>query len=70
MSKERIAELPRVCEYCENAVKIADDEFVLCQHKGVVDKGYCCRRFSYDILKRIPLPPARLITPDPNEFNL
>ncbi|MCI8589912.1 MAG: hypothetical protein HFE77_04295 [Clostridiales bacterium] len=70
MSKEQAIERPQFCAFCEHAVCIADRENVLCKHKGVVNKEYRCRHFSYDLLKRIPTPPAQLFIPDANELKL
>jgi len=70
MSKDQSIERPQFCTFCEHAVCIADHENVLCRYKGVVNKEYQCRRFSYDLLKRIPTPPARLFIPDANEIKI
>ncbi len=53
-------ELERVCAYCENASPLYDRDFMLCQKKGVVGSGHVCRRFSYDPLKRVPVPRRRV----------
>lgn len=53
------ADLPRVCRFCERAALINDDENVLCSERGIVSSEYCCRKYSYDPLKRAPkIPPA------------
>ena len=44
----------KMCEYCRFAGHIAGTEDMLCDKKGVVPKGYTCRRFLYDPLKRVP----------------
>lgn len=41
------------CEYCSRGVRI-NDEQVLCMKKGVVPPDWCCRKFDYDPLKRVP----------------
>lgn len=52
-------DLPRVCEFCEHAAIINDECNVLCDTKGIVNREYKCKKFSYDPLKRVPrtLPP-------------
>ena len=42
---------------------------ILCRHKGVVSPYYCCRKFSYDPLMRVP---RRQVLPelDPKDFTL
>lgn len=56
-------ELDRVCAYCENASALHNRDFMLCKKRGVVSSGYVCRRFSYDPLKRVPMP-RRIIDDD------
>ncbi len=52
-------DLPRVCEFCERATLLSDECNVLCADKGIVNREYKCKKFSYDPLKRVPhaLPP-------------
>lgn len=50
----KIDKSERICAYCEKASKLFDADTVLCKDKGVVSKGYSCKRFSYDPLKRVP----------------
>lgn len=49
-------DIEKVCAYCENASVLHDRDFMLCRRKGVVSAGHLCRHFSYDPLKRIPVP--------------
>ncbi len=49
-------EVAKVCIYCENATVIADEENVLCSLCGIVNKEFCCKKFAYDPLKRVPRP--------------
>ena len=49
------------CSYCTHGTKISDEE-VACLKRGVVSSGGCCRKFSYDPLKRRPPKPAPLNT--------
>ena len=60
------SDLPRVCQFCENASPLCDEDNVLCLRKGIVNKEYCCRRYAYDPLKRVPkpLPPFPKLSPD------
>ncbi len=44
----------KICAYCENAAPLFHEDTVLCSDKGIVNKGYTCRKFSYDPLKRVP----------------
>ena len=48
--------LERACAYCIYSALLDDEENVLCRKKGVVDAGFCCRKFRYDVLKRKPRP--------------
>ena len=64
------SEIPCVCEFCEYATPISDDDNVLCRHKGIVHREYHCRRFFYDPLKRVPKPPAQFLTPDTDNMKL
>jgi hypothetical protein len=58
------ADLPRVCRFCERATLINDEDNVLCSVKGIVFADYCCRKFSYDPLKREPKMPPPIPKPD------
>lgn len=58
------ADLPRVCRFCERATLISDEENVLCSVRGIVLADYCCRKFSYDPLKREPKMPPPIPKPD------
>jgi hypothetical protein len=49
------------CAYCVHARRINDSQ-VACLHKGVVDAGGKCFRFTYDPLRRVPPRPAALKT--------
>lgn len=60
MANKSRRELDRACVYCENASLLQDKDFVLCRRHGVVNAGHSCRRFSYDPLKRIPVPRKRV----------
>ncbi len=60
MAKKRKSDFDKACCYCENASPLHDKDFMLCKLHGVVSSGHLCRRFSYDPLKRIPMPRKRL----------
>ncbi len=47
-------ELEQICAKCEHSRLIFDPDNVLCELNGIVDAAYCCRKFVYDPLKRIP----------------
>ncbi len=46
--------LNKICAYCEYACTIYDEDAMLCQRRGVVSKGFHCKKFSYDPLKHQP----------------
>jgi hypothetical protein len=47
-----VSEEERYCAFCEHAALLRDEDYVLCEKKGVVSSTFVCRRFSYDVLKR------------------
>lgn len=44
------------CAYCEHASPLSDHQEFLCRYKGVVQASYRCKKFTYDLLKRVPSP--------------
>ena len=48
------AHIAPACAYCLHGSTAADPKMILCKRKGVVSPYYCCRKFSYDPLMRIP----------------
>ena len=54
--KSEKSEVSKLCIYCENATVIADEENILCSLHGIVNKEFCCKKFAYDPLKRVPRP--------------
>ena len=70
MKKSESKEIAKVCEYCEHAKIISDDEYVLCELKGPVAHGHRCRKFSYDPLKRSPIPPRKFDIPTKEELEI
>ena len=63
------AHIAPACAYCLHGSTAADPKMILCKRKGVVSPYYCCRKFSYDPLMRIP---RRQVLPelDPRDFTL
>lgn len=63
------AKIAPACVYCLNGNPAADPKMVLCRYRGVVSPYYCCRRFDYDPLLRVP---RRQVLPelDPRDFSL
>ena len=53
--KKAADNIEKICAMCEHAEKIFDDENVLCEKKGIVSGTYHCRKFTYDILKHVPV---------------
>lgn len=49
-------QIPRMCQFCENATAISDDENILCSKHGIVNKAFRCKKYAYDPLKRVPKP--------------
>lgn len=70
MATKEQREIARVCEYCEYAKEIRDEQNVLCAIKGIVARGYHCRRFCYDLLKRTPAAPRAFTVPGEDELRL
>ena len=57
----------KYCYLCEHAREIQDEQWVLCQKRGVVARDYHCRRFSLDVFKLSPTPNvAPLFDPEQN----
>ncbi len=70
MKKSERKEIAKVCEYCEHAKTICDDEYMLCELKGPVAYGNSCKKFSYDPLKRAPIPPRAFEIPTKEELEI
>lgn len=43
------------CEYCDFGKRAKDGDKVLCDKRGLVDASFCCNKFVYSPLKRIPV---------------
>lgn len=71
MSRKIIGNQEPRCEYCKIGKLSADKETVLCPKKGIMDKHYCCKKFRYDPLKRVPKKNTpELMKFSPEDFEL
>ncbi len=43
-----------MCIYCEHGKKIIATDDIICSKKGIVKPDYCCKKFKYTPLNRIP----------------
>lgn len=73
MSKKD-SEIEKICAMCEMSQKIFDEDNVLCRKRGIVSATGYCKKFVYDVLKRVPpkspkVPPLRYIDIDGDEDN-
>ncbi len=62
--KKSAEDCPKLCEFCRFAIEVPRTDDMLCEVRGVVGKEYCCRKFVYDPLKRIPRRPPEIIVPE------
>ena len=61
---------PHCCNCCRNGrVSNAGDK-ILCPHKGVVEADFCCKKYRYDPLKRVPPRPPTLPVFDSEDFKI
>ena len=51
--KSKEEEYVKCCALCEHASQDGG-EYMICRKKGQVEKTSVCRKFTYDITKRIP----------------
>ena len=51
--RKKEEEYIKCCALCEYAEK-GDCEYMICCRKGRVEKDSVCRKFTYDITKRVP----------------
>lgn len=56
------------CRFC--ALGEASGKDILCSKMGPVSEDFCCRRFRYDPLKRVPKKMPKLPQFDPSDFTL
>ncbi len=61
---------PPKCDYCKYGRISPDGENILCEKKGIVEKGHSCRTYKYDVMKRVPTRQPILPTADPKDFEL
>ncbi|MBO4341758.1 MAG: hypothetical protein IJJ61_03265 [Clostridia bacterium] len=61
---------PPMCDYCRFGRPSPDGENILCEKKGIKEKGEKCRAYKYDPLKRVPLNQPALADVDPSDFEL
>lgn len=58
------------CEYCQVAKESPDGETMLCPKKGIVQKDFYCKKYKYDVIKRIPRKAPRPQEFSPEDFSL
>lgn len=63
-------EISPSCSYCMHGKCSPDGETVLCKKKGIVEKDFSCKKFSYDVLKRQPRRPLPLQKYSKEDFSL
>ncbi len=70
MKRKIIGNIEPKCIYCTHGKISSDGKSVLCHKKGVVDKDFSCKKFSYDPIKRIPerKPELQQFTAEDFEF--
>lgn len=58
------------CETCEHGRPFNKGEKILCARKGIVEPGFCCRKYRYDPLRRVPRRAPALQEFRPEDFKL
>lgn len=48
-----------MCIYCEHGKKIMATEDIVCSKNGLVKPDFCCKKFKYTPINRIP--PKRIV---------
>ena len=48
------SDIPRLCRHCVFSREFDSEIEVLCAKRGVVNKNDCCRKYTYDVTKRVP----------------
>ena len=43
-----------MCIYCENGRRIMATDDIICTKKGIVKPDFCCKKFKYTPINRIP----------------
>ena len=70
MKRKILGNVEPKCIYCKNGKISSDNKSVLCPKKGIVDKDFFCKKFSYDPMKRIPERKPELQKFSPEDFEL
>ena len=58
------------CENCVHCAFSQNADRLVCEKKGLVDRGYHCFRYKYDPFKRVPKSAPPLAAHDASEFSL
>ncbi len=58
------------CSYCLLGKPAPDGKSVLCPKKGVVAKDFSCKKFKYDIMKRVPKKAPELKSFSKEDFSV
>ena len=59
-----------LCKYCSNSTELADNKFLICGNRGVVEVDYSCKKFKYNPLKRVPKLEPKLQQFNKEDFEL
>ncbi len=69
MKRKLLGNITPKCEYCKFG-KLSAEDTILCSKKGVLQKDDYCKKFSYDVLKRVPEKKAELPVYSKEDFEL
>lgn len=58
------------CQYCFLSGPAKEKGMMMCQKHGLVEEDYCCGRYEYDPLRRVPKRQPKLPTYKPEDFEL
>ena len=47
-------DIPRQCRHCMFSREFDSKIEVICAKRGIVNKNDCCRKYRYDVTKRVP----------------
>lgn len=53
MSKDNF-EYDKICKNCEKSALLSNEDYVLCEKKGIVSPCFTCHNFSLDVMKIKP----------------
>ena len=70
MSKVFSKDMIPKCEYCSTGLPCRERELVVCPKKGITQKNFSCRSFSYDPVLRTPKPIPVVKAHDKSEFEI